>query len=112
MYEYKAKVIKVYDGDTITANVDLGFKISFTEKFRLVGINAPEIRGEERELGLISRDALRGLILDKEIIICTYKDKKGKYGRYLGDIKIEVDGEIIFVNDWLVEQGLAVYQEY
>jgi len=112
MYEYNARVVKVYDGDTITAKVDLGFKVSFEEKFRLAGINTPEIRGEEREAGLVSRDRLRELILDKDVIITTYKDKKGKYGRYIGDIKLVTDNDVIFVNDWLVDEGLAEYKEY
>jgi len=113
MYEYRAKVIKVYDGDTITVELDLGFKIKKEEKIRLAGINTPEVRGEERESGLISRDRLRELIMDKDIIIRTYKDKKGKYGRYIGDITyVDEGGEVYFVNDWLVEQGLAVYRDY
>ena len=113
MYEYRAKVIKVYDGDTITVNIDLGFKVQVqSEKIRLMGINTPEVRGEERPLGLISRDRLRDLIMDKDIIIKTYRDKKGKYGRYLGDIYIEIDDELICVNDWLVTEGLAEYKEY
>jgi micrococcal nuclease len=112
MYEYKAKVIKVYDGDTITVDIDLGFKIHFTESLRLLRINTPEVRGEERELGLISRDRLRELILNKEILIKTYKGKKGKYGRYLADIYIDIDDVSICVNDWLVTEGLAEYKEY
>ena len=112
MYEYKAKVIKVYDGDTITVNIDLGFKISVIENLRLLRINTPEIRGEERELGLISRDKLRGLILGRDVIIKTSKDKKGKYGRYLGEVLIENDNELICVNDWLVTEGLAEYKNY
>jgi micrococcal nuclease len=47
MYEYKA-VIKVYDGDTITAQVDLGFHFNFTNSFRLARIDCPEVRGESR----------------------------------------------------------------
>ena len=112
MYEYKAKVVKVYDGDTITVDMDLGFKIRFTESLRLLRINTPEVRGEEREQGLISRDRLRELILDKVIIIKTYKDKKGKYGRYLADIYIDIDEVSTCVNDWLVTEGLAEYKEY
>jgi micrococcal nuclease len=108
MYKYRAKVVKVYDGDTITVDMDLGFKIRFTETLRLLRINTPELRGEEREQGLISRDRLRELILDKEIIVKTYKDKKGKYGRYLAEIFIED----INVNDWLVTEGLAEYKDY
>jgi micrococcal nuclease len=108
MYKYKATIIKVYDGDTVTAEIDLGFNIKITEKLRLLRINTPEIRGEERPDGLISRDVLRDKILDKEVIIETQKDKKGKYGRYLAEIIFEDNN----INDWLVAEGLAVYKEY
>lgn len=107
-YVYNAKVVSVYDGDTVTITVNLGFYVNITEKFRLLRINTPEIRGEEREAGLISRDALRELILDKDVVIKTFKDRKGKYGRYLVEIYL---GEIN-VNDWLVENGYAIYQNY
>lgn len=114
LYYYKAEVTKVYDGDTITVNIDLGLKAHlFGEKIRLNRINTPEIRGAEREAGLVSRDFLRSLILGKKIVIETIKDRKGKYGRYLGEIWIEDDnGEQINVNDLLVEKGFAIYQEY
>ena len=112
MYTYRAKVIKVYDGDTITVEIDLGFNIKITEKLRLIRINTPEVRGEERERGLISRDRLRELILNKEIIIKTNKDKKGKYGRYLGEVIYEGEYGTINVNDWLVNEGLAEYKNY
>ena len=66
------------------------------------------LRDKEREQGLISRDRLRDKILDKDIVIKTIKDKSGKYGRYLGIIYF--DG--VNINDWLVEEGLAVKAEY
>ncbi len=106
MYQYKAKIIDVYDGDTVTAMVDLGFYHFQQMKFRLYGINTPEIRGEEREQGIVVRDILRAMILDKEVTINSYKDKQEKYGRYLANIVI--DG--LDVNLWLVENGYA--QEY
>ena len=113
MYEYRAKVVKVYDGDTITVQVTLGFDVYKTEVLRLSGIDAPEMRGEERPYGLVSRDKLRELILDQEIIIKTYKDKKGKYGRYIADVYLDDPVTGVFcVNDWLVENKLAVYHEY
>ena len=71
MYEYKAKVIKVYDADTITVDMDLGFDIHIKKSIRLANIDAPEIRGKERPEGLKARDFLRNLILDKEVIIKT-----------------------------------------
>lgn len=83
---YNALVISVYDGDTITCEIDLGFKVKTIQKIRLYGIDTPELRKEEREEGLKSRDKLRELILDKNISLYTLKDKTGKYGRYLGII--------------------------
>ena len=106
-YVYSAKVVKVYDGDTITIDIDLGFGIVMkNQKVRLYGINTPEIRGDEREQGLISRDYLRDKILDKEIIIQTVKDKTGKYGRWLGIIYIDN----ININELLITEGYA--EEY
>ena len=50
MFEYRAHIIKVYDGDTVTADIDLGFNVILKkQKLRLIGIDAPEIRGAERE---------------------------------------------------------------
>ena len=75
LYNYNAVVTEVYDGDTITVDIDLGLHTWIRgEKIRFSRINAPELRGEERSKGLISRDYLRNLILNKEIIIETIKD--------------------------------------
>ncbi len=104
MYEYRAFVRKVYDGDTVTVDIDLGFDVVLKgQKIRLVRINAPEVRGQQRPEGLKSRDALRGKIGNKWIKIRTQKDKKGKYGRWLGELWIEDE----CVNDWLITEGLA-----
>ena len=104
LYEYRAIVTKVYDGDTIWADIDLGFYTwKKDEHLRLLGINAPEVRGPERPQGLVARDALAGRIMGKEIIIRTEKDSRGKYGRFLAWIWL--DGENI--NQWMVEQGFA-----
>ena len=103
MYNYKAHIKAVYDGDTVTAVVDLGFLHYQEMKLRLYGIDTPELRGSEREEGLKVRDIVRDLILDKEVEIHSYKDKQGKYGRYLATII--VDG--INVNQWLVDNGHA-----
>ena len=101
MYEYRALVRKVYDGDTITVDIDLGFDIILTkQKIRLLGINTPEVRGKERPQGLISRDALRKKIGSKWITIKTQQDKKGKYGRWLGTIYIDNEN----VNEWLIKE--------
>ena len=109
LFHYRGNVVKVYDGDTITVDIDLGFHVQMKkEKFRLNRINTPEVRGPEKEQGYVSRDWLRNRILGKEIMLVTLKDKKGKYGRWLADIWMEG----ICINDELVALGLAEYKEY
>ena len=113
-YWYKATVVKVYDGDTITVDVDLGFDMCFHDvKIRLHGIDTPEIRGEERPEGLVARDRVRELIMSKEVQINTIRDRQGKYGRYLGIVFIPgEDGELININELLVKEGLAEEVDY
>ncbi|MFQ5649113.1 MAG: thermonuclease family protein [bacterium] len=114
LYCYRATIISVYDGDTVRADIDLGLKTWVkNEKLRLARINAPELRGDEREAGLAARDFLRDKILEHDVIIETLKDKKGKYGRYLVEIWLEQEGEeSINVNDLMVEAGHADYHDY
>jgi len=103
MYNYKAKILDVYDGDTVTALVDLGFLHYQEMKLRLYGIDTPEVRGVEKIEGKKVRDIVREMILGKEVEIITYKDKQGKYGRYLANIIL--DG--VDINLWLVANGHA-----
>jgi micrococcal nuclease len=105
--EYNAHVDYVYDGDTITVDVELGFGVSKEEKLRLARIDAPELRGDEREQGLIARDALRELIDDKMIFFVD--EGKGKYGRTIAEVYIQ---DTINVSDWLVRNGYAEYKSY
>ena len=87
--EYPARFITVYDGDTITAHVELGLDVMLTDqKFRLYGINAPELRGESKPEGIKARDYLRKRI-DSDMMNVTIRivedrrgnERKGKYGR-------------------------------
>lgn len=104
MYTYNAYVTKVYDGDTITVDIDLGFGIILKkQKLRLYGLNAPEVRGENKTRGLEVRDTLRELILNQNIIVKTVKDKKGKYGRWLATIIYDDQN----INEWLLQEGMA-----
>lgn len=114
MYNYTIKEItKIYDGDTITVIIDLGFSVTTKQILRLANINTPEIRGVERPEGLISRDYLRdrlnrAVASGQVITAVTIKDKTGKYGRYIAEIF--VDG--VSINDELVTEGFAEYKEY
>jgi len=130
MYEYNATVLKrsdVYDGDTVKMEVDLGFHVSMKKmKFRLYGINAPEIKGgtkETKAAARAARDRLRDLIVGKPLRIRTFPntdnlDKQGKYGRWLCVINeydlIADDGSIdqISVNQKLVDEGHAEEASY
>lgn len=103
-YTYKAIVLDVYDGDTCTVDIDLGFGIWMKkQKLRLYGINTPELTGEQKQDGIKTRDYLSSLILGKEIIIETQKDKAEKYGRWLATIWL--DG--VNLNKKLVQEGYA-----
>ena len=116
LYIYKAYVTSVYDGDTITCVVDCGFNLGIQKtKIRLYGINTPELRGDDRDMGIFVRDELRKKILNKHVFLKTIKDKKGKYGRFLGKIYIKYTDEnnkdsidYLCINDWLLEKNYAV----
>lgn len=114
LYLYKAHVTDVYDADTITVDIDLGFSTWIhDERIRLARINAPEVRGKEKVEGKEARDYLRKRILGKEILLRTIRstkgrDSKGKYGRYIGEIML--DG--VNINDELVKVGHAEYKDY
>ncbi|MBI9019818.1 MAG: thermonuclease family protein [Verrucomicrobia bacterium] len=113
LYHYMALITAAYDGDTVTADIDLGLKtIVKGEKLRLNRINTPEVRGDEKEAGKVSRDWLRERIVGRSVLIETLKDKKGKYGRYIAEIWLPENGGYTNINDELVERGLAVYKDY
>ena len=110
MYEYKLiKIHRVYDGDTIIVDLDVGFGIYTKQKLRLSNINAPELRGATLKEARVSRDFLKtslenALNSKKSIIIKTKKDRKGKYGRYLAEIFIDN----ISINEEMITLGYAV----
>jgi len=108
LYRYNARCTQVYDGDSITVDIDLGFNHwMLNQKIRLFGINTPEVRGSERPSGLIARLRLRGLIEGRDIILASHRDRAGKYGRWLGTIYIDD----ININKLLLDEGLATIYE-
>lgn len=113
MYEYRVKEIEsIYDGDTMKVVVDAGFGIFTKQTLRLHGINAPEMKGADKENGKITRDWLREKVYKAMedggpgVSIKTYKDKKGKYGRLLADVFI--NGEEKSLNDQMLTEGLVI----
>lgn len=113
LYHYTALITAVYDGDTVTAEIDLGIKTAIKgEKLRLARINAPEMRGDEKPEGTVSRDYLRSRVLNKTVLVETIKDKQGKYGRYLAELWLMEGDTYVNINDELVKKGYAEYHRY
>jgi len=115
MYTYKIKLDRVVDGDTIDANIDLGFDIFTKKRIRFMGINTPESRTrdlEEKAKGLAAKDRVKQLLEGaKEITLQSHG--VGKYGRCLGELFVDmVDGQekltLESVNELLIKEGHAV----
>ncbi len=114
----------IIDGDTMDINIDVGFGITIRERIRLYGINTPEMKTLEgkKVRSLIEKLLWRGRA-SKQYFIHTMKKnlknqnglmafsddvKKGKYGRYLGDVYVkESDGDIWHLNETILANGLA-----
>ncbi len=97
MYEYPCRMIRVINGNTVEADIDLGFGISIKQNIRLFGID----NTDESMTALIKA-------LPREFICQTIYNKRGKIGRVLGIIfREEENGERVNINDALIAQGLA-----
>ena len=110
MYHYKAKLLRVVDGDTIDAMLDLGFDTWVKKRVRLQGIDAPESRTrdlEEKKRGKASTKRLQELLASngsEEFTIVSHG--VGKYGRCLGTLFIGEKN----INETLLSEGFA--EEY
>jgi len=114
MYEYKCKILRVVDGDTVDVDIDLGFGMwMHKERVRMMGIDTPESRTRdkvEKAFGLASKARLKDLLPVgskqhlKTEIDRSGEDKKGKFGRILGDFIVDEKR----CTDILIEEGYAV----
>ena len=118
MYEYKATVIKVVDGDTVDVDIDLGFGIVLSdERVRIAGIDTPESRTrdkEEKKFGLAAKARVKQL-LGKTCVLKTQinkdgEDMKGKFGRILGDFSVyhSATDSWRMITEVLISEGHAV----
>ena len=99
-YEYKARVVRWIDGDTVDLNVDLGFRLTMADRFRLTGIDTPE-RGKAG-YDTARQRAERLAPVGSDVLVRTFK--ADKYGRWLATIWSDVGPT---VNSALIEEGLA-----
>ena len=121
MYQYKATLIKVVDGDTVDALIDCGFSTFKKERIRLYGIDAPESRTRdkaEKKRGLAAKARLKELLREgkNEFIVETSIDKKGKYGRLLGSLfrfyeEFAPANETRSYNQILIDEGHATHYD-
>jgi micrococcal nuclease len=110
-YTYRARVVRVVDGDTFDLSIDLGFGVRKTERIRLARVDTPEMRGEERKAGLEAREFVDKMFSHIEwVVVRTDKGRRGKYGRYVAEILIPSDEGEVNLGDLLLEKGLA--EEY
>ena len=115
MYAYNIELIRVIDGDTIDAYIDLGFSVKVKKRIRLHGINTPESRTrdlEEKARGLAAKNRLKA-ILEGAKSIQLNSFGVGKYGRCLGELHVDMlDGKecitLTNVNQLLITEGHAV----
>ena len=93
MYEYKAKVNRVVDGDTVIVDIDLGFDVWLNNQYvRLAGVDTPELKSKDkghRAAGLLAKEKLTNLLKDSEYVALkseNFEREEDKYGRILGVI--------------------------
>ena len=113
MYEYRCKVVKIVDGDTVDVDIDLGFGVWLKkERIRMFGIDTPESRTrdlEEKKYGNAAKEFITGMLDDEGgIVLKTRKDKEGKYGRILGELWRTTDFADKSINDYMIEKHHAV----
>jgi len=115
MYEYRATLRRIVDGDTVDVDIDCGFDIVLSnQRIRLYGIDTPESRTrdlEEKKCGKLAAKYIEDHIkVSSSFTLRTRLDGKGKYGRILGELVCfipEFDREMS-LNDAMITKKLAV----
>jgi micrococcal nuclease len=113
MYEYKAKLVRVVDGDTIDLDIDLGLSVHRMERVRVFGVDTPEMTSSDlaqRARAQTAKSYVEGQLAGAELVVVTEKpDPKDKYGRFLAKIRYRLGGAAWSdLTTKLVEEGLAV----
>tara|TARA_R100000030_G_scaffold59121_1_gene44396 strand:+ start:872 stop:1252 length:381 start_codon:yes stop_codon:yes gene_type:complete len=119
MYEYKANIDRVVDGDTIDCTIDLGFSTWKKIRVRMEGINTPESRTrdkEEKKRGLAAKDRLAEILSYNNNKCILKVSGLGKFGRALASVYVDTLSPTsskssiteINVNQLLIEEGHAI----
>ena len=119
MYEYRAVLHSVVDGDTVDVDIDLGFGIWMRdERVRIMGIDTPESRTRdlvEKKFGLAAKKRMTELLAAPKLVLKTQvardgEDMKGKFGRILGDFSVyyAAQDRAMYVTEIMMIEGHAV----
>ena len=113
MYEYRCKLRKVVDGDTVDVDIDLGFGVWLNDqRIRLYGVDTPESRTrdlEEKKYGLAAKAYVEKFLDDEWLVLKTETyDAAGKFGRILGSLYRTTNYADQSVNEYLIEKYHAV----
>lgn len=105
MFQYKAIVTNVVDGDTFDMDIDLGFHIHIHERVRLLDVDTPEKFGQEKELGLIVKQFAEANLLNREVVIESEKadtaSETDSFGRWLVRVFMHGTGDLCKVYNFL-----------
>jgi micrococcal nuclease len=109
---YKARMLRVIDGDTVQVNVDLGLRVHRSLYLRLAGIDTPELRGGSEKSKSKAREAtefLRHFVSEREILVRFEKGKS--FDRWVGhlflDLSTDEEERHVYVNEEMVKAGYA-----
>ena len=113
MYNYSAKIIRVVDGDTIDALIDVGFGITVNQRLRILNLDTPEkfrpSCESEKMHGEAATAFAKELLCNQSVMINTQKDKKGKYGRLLASITLNDGSDFATV---MLKEGFSKKEDY
>ena len=111
LFWYRARVVNVVDGDTVDLETDLGFRITFRQRYRLYGVDTPEMNDPDaavRASAVKAKDFVQASVGGKEVVIRTHLDRADKYGRWLAVVHFtDAAGAWVDLNAELLRLGLA-----
>lgn len=109
MYTYTAKLLSVIDGNTVDAEIDLGFNVVIKQRIKLFGVDTDNLHSPDVEAKIRAVESKAKLIelLPKEFVVETILNKRGKFGRVMGQIYVKDADKLVSINEQLIAQGVA-----
>jgi len=110
LYIYKAKVVRIVDGDTLIANLDRGFKDYSEKRLRIIGIEAQSLTDKDETLKKSAKESKKFLeeLLPVGTEIFVKSLSLDLYGRPLSHIWVDKGNGLINVGDEMISKGHAI----